>query len=199
MDSSSSSNTLQEIEIIAANCLETPRSGTVLTVNDFVTTDSNSPRRQYPDDYLYVFKEPAILGHLLDACSQLESTPLDSARHIRVYIISPLSTQSLTEFELNGGIDGPNASPLVASWREVFRKIPADNGIKTIEFDMSCPGQSIELREIVRLLQHISTVVNLRSRQKIRCSVRECGSEEKRKWLENSLVGGEKSFHEPPC
>lgn len=206
MDSSSSSNTqaaiprnpcLQEIEIIAADCFETSHSGTALTVNDFVAAGSNSPRCQHPDNYIYVFKEPAALGHLLDACSQPESSPFASIRHIRVYILSPLSTLSLTELELNGGIDGPNISSLVASWREIFRKIPANNAIQTIEFDMSCPGQSIELREIVRLLQHISTVVNLRSQQTktIRCSVRECGSEEKRVWLEKSLVGREESSH----
>lgn len=196
MDSSSALNTpvsiprnpyLQEIEIIAY-CFETPHPGTALTVNDFVAADSNSPRYQHPDNYLYVFKKPAALSHLLDA--QPESSPLTSIRHILIYILFPLFTLSLTELELNDCIDDLNISSLIVFWSEIFRKILESNAIQIIEFDISCSGQSIKLREIVRLLQHISTVINLRSQQTIRCSVRECGSEEKSVWLEKSLVGG---------
>ncbi|OCL05892.1 hypothetical protein AOQ84DRAFT_272989, partial [Glonium stellatum] len=138
--------------------------------------------------YIYIFKEPAALAHLLDACSQSGSNPLIAIRHIRLCILAPLSDVSLTELELNGGVDGPNVSSLVESWRSVFRQMPAENSIRSVQFDMSCAEQPIELREIVRLLQHISTLMNLKSQQAIRCSVTGCKKEEKRVWLEKSLV-----------
>lgn len=103
-------------------------------------------------------------------------------------ILALVSNSHLTPEEQNGGIDGPNLAPLVEAWRAAFRAVPKGHQIQEIHFDMSC-GQAIELRQIVRLLQHVSTLVNMKTERRVRCGVGGSG-EERRVWLEGSLVGG---------
>lgn len=109
--------------------------------------------------------------------------------HIRVRIMRPLDGQTLTETELNGGIDGPdcpNLARLVEDWRAAFREIPQHHPVAHIAFDMST-SHEIEPRHIVRLIQTLSTTVHLKaSPRHVDFSVRGC-SDESREMLQRSF------------
>ena len=92
----------------------------------------------------------------------------------------------MTPLEENGGIEGPNISPLVENWRSACRSIPNGHRIEEVIFDMSC-GQQVEIRHIVRLLQHISTTLMIKGSGLFRCQVQRCNAE-KKAWLEASVV-----------
>lgn len=141
-----------------------------------------------PQDTTFTtFNNPSLL---LDAVSQtLKDSTLVLPTHIRVCIMAPLTGKTLTETELNGGIDAPecpNLEPLVEEWRTAFRQIPQGHPMTHLQFDMSTP-QEMELRHIVRLLQTLSTVVSLKAApRQMNFSVCGC-SEARRKYLEGSL------------
>ncbi|KFZ00879.1 hypothetical protein V500_00937 [Pseudogymnoascus sp. VKM F-4518 (FW-2643)] len=116
------------------------------------------------DTTFTTFNDPPSL---FDAVSQtLNDSTSTLPTHIRVCIMAPLDGKTLTETELNGGIDGPdcpNLEHLVEEWRTSFRQIPQGHSITHLQFDMSTP-QEMELRHIVRLLQALiadSTVAQI--------------------------------------
>lgn len=139
------------------------------------------------DTTFTTFNEPPSL---FDVISQtLNDSTSTLPTHIRVCIMAPLNGKTLTETELNGGIDGPdcpNLEHLVEEWRTSFRQIPQGHSITHLQFDMSTP-QAMELRHIVRLLQALSTVVNIKAATpQMNFSISGC-SDTKRKYLEGSL------------
>jgi hypothetical protein len=155
---------------------------------DTVSQTISDVQLQQPDNYLYVFTVPNDLLSIFDKY-EIGSDLRTAVRHIRLCILTALSSASLTPTELNGGINGPSLAPHVDAWRSAFRHLPVGHGIRSIDFDMSCPGQAIEVRHIGRLLQHISTLANIKSSEKVQCSVSGCGDEARQK-LKAFLVGG---------
>lgn len=114
---------------------------------------------------------------------------------LRLGILSPITPEvELTPKELNGAVDGPFMSALVKSWREAFRSVPNKHSIERLQFDMHCQGDRHEPRHIVRLLQEVSTVMSMKAKRNMDREVifetMGCVDEEKRKWLQASLPGG---------
>ncbi|KAK2616698.1 hypothetical protein QQS21_000310 [Conoideocrella luteorostrata] len=139
------------------------------------------------DNVYTTFGDPSLLA---DAISHgLQGSPSNLPIRIRVSILRPLDGKQLTETELNGGIDGqhcPSLEPLVEEWRTAFRQIPHGHSISHLEFDMSS-SHKMEQRHIVRLLQAVSTVLNMKAeRREVIFSVTGC-PEAGRKYLEDSL------------
>lgn len=124
---------------------------------------------------------------LLDNKSKFETV-----ESLTVHIMSPLNHCELTELEKNGHEKGPNLTPLVQAWREAFRQIPKNHQLHQIIFDMSCE-QEIQIRELSRLVQLISTVVSMKAKNGHVVSCVTVGlDDERKKWLEGSIVGSEK-------
>ncbi|OBT42146.1 hypothetical protein VE00_08299 [Pseudogymnoascus sp. WSF 3629] len=145
------------------------------------------------DTTFTTFNDPPSL---FDAVSQtLNGSTSTLPTHIRVCIMAPLDGKTLTETELNGGIDGPdcpNLEHLVEEWRTSFRQIPQGHSITHLQFDMSTP-QEMELRHIVRMLQALSTVVNIKAAPpQMNFSICGC-SDTKRKYLEGSFPSRDKN------
>ena len=140
-----------------------------MTIAEALQIEGSDSSYQHLDDYQYVFESPAPLNNLIRSNPQL--SPFTVIRHIRLGVLQPLVGVPLTELELNGGIDGPNIQPLVMAWRNAFQELHAQHNLHSIQFDMSCTGEEIQLREIVRLLQHISTPASVKGEGPLCCSV----------------------------
>jgi hypothetical protein len=156
-------------------------NGADLTVDEVLQTSASDPRYQQPDKYQYVFEDPTTLRECLQSRSSIVT-------HIPLCILRPLTTATLTELELNGGIHGPNLGPLVKAWRKAIQMMPAQHNIRSIYFDMVCPNQAIALRKIVSLLQHISTLALLKGKDTLQCDVGGC-EDTSAAWLRGSLAG----------
>ena len=117
-------HTLRDVWIIANSSQQVTASSTdlVLTVDEVLQTSATDRRYQHPDGFRYVLGSPELLSKLMRS----QSSAL--LRHIRLCLLHRLSDVSLNELELNGGIDGPNVGPLVDSWRNAFRELPAQHG-----------------------------------------------------------------------
>ncbi|KAJ5198520.1 uncharacterized protein N7498_007637 [Penicillium cinerascens] len=139
-----------------------------------------------PSTYTFVFQDPKALEKIFKCSTPSNRYLVDEMRKLRLDILQTISAAQLTPLEENGGIDGPNMSPLVENWRSACRSIPKGHQIEEIIFNMSC-GQQIEIRHIVRLLQQISTTIMIKGSSPFRCQVQGCDAE-KKAWLEASLV-----------
>jgi len=175
-----------EIQIVAADTIVKTTSTALpkMTVNELFQAFTNIPGLPHPDN-VYVFESPVILSEVFRALSQSHTQA--GVHYIRIRILAAISNASLTELELNGGTDGPHIKPLVDAWRQAFQDLPKAHSLVSVQFDMECEGQTIQLREIVRLLQHISTIVWVRGRDAVRCKVIGC-DKFRAQWLEESLV-----------
>lgn len=134
------------------------------------------------------FDEPSSLADAISSGGAQDSSSALPAC-LRVSILRPLDAKKLTETEKNGGIDGPDSrslGPLVEEWRDAFRLIPHGHRISHLEFDMSS-SHDMEQRHIVRLIQQVSTVLNMKAApREVHFSVTGC-SETGRKHLETGL------------
>lgn len=139
------------------------------------------------DDVFVVFRDPLSLSSAVSGTSN--NTASTFPTHVCVCVMSPLYKKALTETELNGGIDGPdcpNLKDLVDEWRNAFRLISHGHTLRHLQFDMRTP-QKMELRHIVRLLQTLSTTVEIKAAPRhVIFSIRGC-SEEEQKYLERGL------------
>lgn len=138
----------------------------------------------------FVFNSPQALQTFSERATTLESavqiqlqsladTPnqtaviirLSQIHNIRIGILASITPETvLTELESNGGIEdysgcyAPTMSALVKAWRDAFREIIDAHPFEMVTFDMHCQ-QDIELSEIVRPLQQISTVIYLKRKR----------------------------------
>lgn len=137
------------------------------------------------------FDEPSSLADAIsrDGGGAQDSSSSALPTRLRVCILRPLDAKKLTETELNGGIDGPDSGtvePLVEEWRNAFRLVPHGHRISHLEFDMSS-SHDMEQRHIVRLIQQVSTVLNMKAApREVHFSVTGC-SDTGRKHLEAGL------------
>ncbi|KAB8069542.1 hypothetical protein BDV29DRAFT_198590 [Aspergillus leporis] len=144
--------------------------------------------RKSPPIYLFVFQDPSELQKVFESTTSESTEKRNGIRKLRLKILYTISFVQLTPEERNGGIDRPNLSMLVQTWRSACRAIPRDHEIQEIIFDMSCEQQVGIRQMLARLLQHIVNTLCLRARGAIHCQVKGCGNE-KKVLLENSMVG----------
>ncbi|KAI9041918.1 uncharacterized protein KD926_006255 [Aspergillus affinis] len=137
----------------------------------------------------FVFVHPDHLSSIFRNAKTHEQIVIHM-RRLRLVILHAISTAKLTDTEVEGGVDGPNISPLVEKWWVACRAIPRGHAIEHVIFDMSFPN-TMAKREIVRLLQGLSTTFSLKSNGNFECCVE--GEAERKDYLESSLVGFKKS------
>lgn len=139
-------------------------------------------------EHTFVFVHPDHLGSIFRNAETHELI----ARHmrrLRLVMLDAIKTARLTDTEAEGGVEGPNITPLVDKWWVACRAIPRGHAIEHVIFDLSFPSQMVK-REIVRLLQGLSTTLSLKSNGTFECCVG--GETERKEWLEKNLVGCKK-------
>ncbi|PLB48709.1 hypothetical protein P170DRAFT_475056 [Aspergillus steynii IBT 23096] len=137
----------------------------------------------------FVFTDPDNLGSIFRNAETHEQIA-NHMRRLRLVILNSIADAALTHTEEEGGVDGPHISPLIDKWWVACRAIPRGHAIEHVIFDLSFPRQ-IAKREIVRLLQGMSTTMSMKSSGKFECYTE--GDLERKAWLEKSLVGLKKS------
>jgi hypothetical protein len=119
--------------------------------------------------------------------------PIETAaiQMLRIELLDSISPGDLTATKLNGGVDGPTMFSLLQAWREAYRGLPELHSIERVQFDLSCQ-ERLELRQIVRFLQEISTVMYMKAKRnmgrELAFEVTGC-DEKKKEWLEKSFPG----------
>ncbi|KAK1144159.1 hypothetical protein N8T08_005822 [Aspergillus melleus] len=143
-----------------------------------------------PSECTFVFVHPDHLESVFHNAKNHEQIA-KHMRRLRLILLNPVANISLTDTEQNGGSKGPNISPLFGKWWVASRAIPRGHQIEHLIFDVSSP-QNIQRREIVRVLQGLSTTLALKSDDHFQCSVEGC-DQERKEWLEKSLVDRKRS------
>ncbi|KAI9035651.1 uncharacterized protein KD926_003162 [Aspergillus affinis] len=181
----------QEI-LVTTDDLGVPTLRTYQPSNEETPTSVIPPQtiKNLSPEYTFVFIHPDHLESVFHNAKTHEQIACHM-RRLRLVLLNPVASASLTSVEENGGTEGPNIAPLFDKWWTASRAIPRGHGIKDLIFDVSCP-QEIQRREIVRVLQGLSTTLAIKSDGHFECCVEGC-DEERKEWLEKSLVNRKKS------
>ena len=148
------------------------------STNVAAIAEGDACQRQSPDT-VYIIRTPTALQRFLN------TQPLSSIRIIRLVLLHPLESVKLIEEE-KYGFWGPNVDPLCDAWRTAFRSIP--HTIELIVVDIS-HSFSFESRTFIRLVQHPSTTVYMRSGKRARFEVRGARTVAGKAFIEDSMVG----------
>ncbi|KAK2764915.1 hypothetical protein FQN54_008612 [Arachnomyces sp. PD_36] len=103
---------------------------------------------------------------------------------VRLVILNALEPDGVTEEE-EGGIEGPNVTPLFQGWAEAARYLPS--GVGTVDLDLR---HSFPLRFHVvgRLVQRMSTAIHVRSGRYTKFRISGCWTLSTQRYLEKSTV-----------